>query len=390
MDLPAANPDRVKQQLGAMNLTPEDWGGNVICCPVSATTGQGINDLLEMILLQADMLELKANPKARARGYVIEARLEAGMGPVANLLVVNGMLSVGDAVLCSQYWGRVRALINDHGVKVKSAGPATPIQCLGLSGVPSAGAEFRVLLNERAARSLAEERAAQIKLEQVSVPKRVSLDNLYQKLKESERLELKLIVKADTQGSLEAIEHALREIKSDKVSLSILLGGVGNITANDVLLAKASEAVILGFHVAKDADVSGMAKREGVDIRLHSIIYELLDEVRDAMAGMLAPLIREKILGHLEIKQVFAISKGGKAAGCVVKDGRVTSRANARVVRGGDVIYNGSIVSLRRFQNDVSEVAQGQECGLRLDNFTEFAAEDTIEAYETEKIPQKL
>ena len=391
VDLPAANVDRVKQQLAGMNLTPEDWGGTVICCAVSAHTGKGINELLEMILLQSEMLELKANPKIRGRGYVIEAQLEPGMGPTANLLVTDGTLNVGDIVLCGPHWGRIRALINDHGVKVRSAAPATPVKCLGLAGVPGAGTEFRACVSDRHAREQAEARQAQMKAEQLSVPKRASLDTLYQKMKDNEeRLELRLILKTDVHGSLEAIGQSLREIKSDKVSVNILLAAVGNVTPNDVLLAKASDAVILGFHVAKEEGVVATAKREGVEIRLHSIIYELLDQVREAMTGMLSPIIRERVTGHAEILQLFTVSKGAAVAGCMVKDGKIGSRANARVQRQGDVIYEGSIVSLRRFQNDASEVTQGQECGIRLDNFTDFAPGDIIEAYESEKIAQQL
>ena len=390
IDLPGANVDRVKQQLAGIGLTPEDWGGSVICCPLSAVTKKGINELLEMILLQAEILELKANPKGQCRGYVVEAQLEPGMGPVVNLLVLNGTLHLGDVILCGAYWGRIRALFNDHGVKVKSVGPSTPVKCLGLSGVPNAGAEFKVCSNDKAARSQAEERLAQLKTEHLTAPKRASLGDFFKQLKDAERHELRIVLKADMQGSLEAIEHALRGIKSDKVLLNILLSGVGNITANDTLLASASDAVILGFHVAVEESVNSLAKREGVEIRLHSIIYELFDQVRDAMVGLLSPELREKIVGHATIKEVFALSKGGKVAGCLMKDGRVTSKCSARVIRGGETVYNGSIFSLRRFQNDASEAVEGQECGIRLDNFSDFAPGDVIELYEMEKIAQTL
>jgi len=390
MDLPTANPDRVKQQLAAIELTTEDWGGKVIACPVSAVTGQGVKELLDMILLQAEMLELKANAGKAARGFVIEAQLEAGMGPTANLLVTDGTLRVGDVLLCGPNSGRVRALINDHGEKVKAAGPATPVKCLGLSGVPDAGAAFEVCSNDKVARATAEQRAADAKAAQLTTPKRASLANLFEKIKESEKLELLVIIKADVQGSLEAIEHALKEIKSDKVTLSILMSAVGTISANDVLLASASNAVILGFHVALDENASRLAKQEGIDIRLHNIIYELIDQVQEAMVGMLPAEIREKVRGHAEVKQLFNVSKGGAVAGCMCLDGYITPRLRVRVKRNKDVLFEGSLLSLRRFQNDVSEVRESQECGIRLDNFAAFAAGDILEFYEIERIAQTL
>ena len=391
MDLPTANPDKAKKQLQAIGLTPEDWGGQTIVCPVSAHTGAGVPELLQMILLQAEMLELKAQPNQPARGFVIEAQLEAGMGPTANLLVANGTLALGDAVLCGPHWGKVRALINDHGEKIKSAGPSTPVKCLGLSGVPEAGAAFEVLRNDRDARSQAEARQAANKLSQLTTPKRASLANLFEKMKETdEKVELKLMVKADVQGSLEAIDHSLKQINSDKVSINILMGGVGNVTANDILLASASNAIVLGFHVAVDESASKLAKKEGVEIRLHSIIYELIDQVREAMAGLLPAILKEKVAGHAQVKQVFTISKTGTIAGCLCTDGRITPRLKARVKRGGEVLFEGKIASLRRFQNDVSEVKETQECGIMLDNFGTYNEGDILEFYEVERITQTL
>jgi translation initiation factor IF-2 len=390
MDLPIANPDRVKQQLQAEGLLAEDWGGEVICCPVSATTGQGIERFLEMILLQADMLDLKANPKRRAEGYVIEAQMEAGMGPTATLLVTRGTLTLGDPILCGRHWGRVKALINDHGVKVKSAPPSTPVKCMGLSGVPEAGAHFRICSTDRIARTLAEEADQKARTEQQTEPRKASLENLFDRLSEEEKLELKAIVKADTQGSIEAILHSLREIKSDKVSLNIILSGTGNVTTNDVMLASASDAVILGFHVAKEPGVDSSAKREGVEIRLHNIIYELIDQVRDAMAGLLAPMIHEKITGHAAVKQVFEIGKRGKVAGCVVTDGNATARGKVRVRRRSEVLYEGGVASLKRFQDSVSEVRESQECGISLTNFSSFEVGDIVEFYEQEEVAQTL
>jgi translation initiation factor IF-2 len=390
VDLPNSNPERVLQQLQAESLAPEEWGGDVICCRVSALTGEGIPHMLEMILLQADVLDLKANPKRHARGFVIESRLLPGMGPTANLLVTSGTLKVGDAILCGRFWGRVRALINDHGNKVKSAGPSAPVMCLGLSGVPEAGAEFRVAPTDRIARDMAEAEQAKMPKDQAVAPRKMSLDSLFMQMKESEKTELRVILKADTQGSVEAITHALGEIKSDKVTLSILLSGIGNITVNDVMLASASNAVVLGFHVAREPGVDSTAKREGVEIQVHQIIYELLDQVRDALTGLLAPEIRETVTGHAIVKQVFTIGKSSKIAGCVISDGRGTAKSKVRVIRNKEVLFQGSVDSLRHFQDSVAEIREGQECGIRLARYTEFQPNDVIEFYEVESIKQTL
>lgn len=390
IDLKSAVVDRVKRQLQHEGLAPEDWGGQTICCPVSAVTGEGIDHLLEMILLQAEMLELKGNTRKPARGFVIEARLEAGSGPTANLLVKEGTLSVGDAIVCGRCWGRVKALINDQGIKVRTAGPSIPVKCLGLNGVPEPGMEFVVYPNDREAREIAEQREAANRLQAISAPRRASLDDLLKPAEEQPRTELAIVLKADVQGSLEAIRQALSGIKSEKVSLRIALAGVGNITGNDVLLASASNAIVVGFHVSKEDGVAALAKREGVEIRLYSVIYQLLDEVRDAMAGLLSPVIKETLIGHAEIRQVFEIGKKGNVAGCMVTDGRVTSRARARVKRADDVLYEGLVVSLKRFQDDASEVREGLECGIRLDRFTDFKPGDIIECYEVQKIEQPL
>ena len=390
IDLRGASVERVKQQLQGVELAPEEWGGSTICCPVSAITGEGVNHLLEMILLQAEVLELKANPKRRAAGFVIEARLEPGMGPVVNLLVTNGTLNVGDALVCGQHWGRIRALINDHGVELKSAGPSTPVKCLGLSGVPEPGAEFKICSNDRIARSQALEAAEKVRTEKIAAPKRASLEDLFSQIQDNSKLELKVVLKADTQGSVEAIIHSLQEIKSTKVSLNIILAGTGNITVNDVMLASASNAVVLGFHVAKEPGSDAHAKREGIEIRLHTIIYELLDEVRNAMTGLLAPQVKEKVIGHAEVREVFSVGKQSKVAGCYVMDGLVTSRCRARVKRGKEVLYQGSLVSLKHFRDDVSMVRENQECGLRFENFSAFDKGDILEFYELEEIKQSL
>ena len=390
MDLPAANADTVRQQLQAEGLAPEDWGGEVICCEVSAETGDGIDHLLEMILLQADMLELRANPTRRAKGYVIEARMEPGMGPTANLLVTKGTLQIGDAVLCGENWGRVRALISDHGVQLKSAAPATPVKCLGLSGIPEAGAMFRTCAKEKTARALAQEAGTSRKQDQLQAPKKASLESLFEHLQEDDKLDLRLVLKADTQGSVEAITHALEEIRSDKISLNIVLQGTGNISGNDVMLASASAAVIMGFHVAKEAGVDAQSKHEGIEIRLHSVIYELIDEVRDAMTGLLTPELREKIQGVAEVRQVFPIGKVGTVAGCLMVQGTVTPRNRARVKRGEEVLFEGKIASLKHFQEDASEIREAQECGVRLESFADFEENDILEFYEIEEVEQTL
>lgn len=390
VDLPDANIDRVKRQLQQEGLAPEDWGGNIGTCAVSATTGAGIDDLLERIVLESEVLELKANPKQKAQGYVIEAKMEPGMGPTASLLIKKGTLHIGDPVVCGMCWGKVKALINDRGEKVKEAGPSAAVRCLGLNNIPEAGAEFQVFANEKLARATAEERAEAQRIAGLSVPRRLSLDDLLNATDLKQALELPVILKVDVKGSLEAIEQSLKDIKSDKVKLRVILSGVGNITENDVLLASASNAVIIGFHVALENGVAGAAKRAGVEIRLYSIIYELLDQVRDAMTGLLKPQITEKTIGRLEILQVFEIGKKGNVAGCVVKQGKITSRAKARVIRDNATIFEGSISSLKRFQNDASEVREGQECGIRLDNFADFAVGDQIECYDIEKTAQQL
>jgi translation initiation factor IF-2 len=390
IDLRAANVDRVKRQLQQEGLTPEDWGGELICCPVSATTGDGIDHLLEMIILQSEMLELKANPGRRAEGYVIEARLEPGMGPTATLLVSRGTLQVGDAIACGLCWGRVKALINDRGIKVRTAGPSSAVKCLGLTGVPEPGVEFKIFPNDRPARELAEQRQAEKRKLELVQPRRASLEDLLRAPAATEVCELPIVLKTDVQGSLEAIQHSLGGIRSEKVTLKIILAGVGNITGNDVLLATASKAIIIGFHVGVEDGVASMAKREGVEIRLYNIIYELLDEVRDAMTGLLEPLVKENVIGHAEIRQVFDLTKRGNVAGCMIVDGRATSRSRLRLKRGGEVLFVGQVGSLKRFQNDASEVREGQECGIRLDGYTDIREGDIIELYEVEKVAQQL
>ncbi|MDK2858667.1 MAG: translation initiation factor [Verrucomicrobiota bacterium] len=392
MDLPGINPDRVKQQLNEHGVMVEDWGGNIGCIPVSAATGAGIDDLLERITLEAELLELKANKHKRAVGYVIEAQMEPGMGPTATLLVRDGTLKVGDNVLCGAQWGRIKALINDQGKKVRTAGPSHAVKCLGLTGVPGAGDEFTVCASSKEAKGFSEALLAEIKSNELNQTSRskLSLDDLFSKVDDDEVKELPLIIKCDVQGSVEAIVSSLEGIKSEKVKLNILVSDVGNITPNDVMLASASNAIILGFHVAKENGVTAAAKREGIEIRLYSIIYELIEEVESAMSGLLEPELRETYLGRAEIRQVFDMGKRNKIAGCMVVEGKITSRASIRIKRGNEVLYKGTIGSLKRFQNDADEVRDGQECGIRPDNFTHFEEGDVIEAYTVEKVAQKL
>ena len=393
-DLRTANPDRVKRQLQQLGLAPEDWGGDLICCPVSATKGDGMDHLLEMILLQADILELKANPRRKAQGYVIESRLEAGMGPTANVLITNGTLQLNDAIVSGSTWGRVKAMINDQGNKIRTAAPSAAVKILGLTSVPAPGNEFHVYKNDREARQIAEERAAAERLAELGgqtepkVP--LTLEELLQEKAGSDKRTLNVILKTDVLGSLEAIRGSLEGIKSEKVDLAIIGTGAGNITTNDVLLASASRAVILGFHVAKDAGAGAEAKRKGVEIRLYSIIYEMLDDVKNLLTGLLDPILKEHVHGQAGIRQIFDMGKRGKVAGCMCLKGKVTVKGRARVRRKDEIIYEGKIQSLRRFQNEASEVREGQECGIVLDRFTNFAEGDVIESYEIEKVAQEL
>lgn len=395
-DLRSANPDRVKRQLQQMGLAPEDWGGELICCTVSATTGEGIDQLLEMILLQAEMLELRANPRRKAQGYVIESRLEAGRGPTANLLITNGTLQLNDAVVSGCCWGRIKAMINDQGHKVRTAPPSAAVKVLGLTSVPMPGSEFAVYKNDREARQVAEDRTAAARLESLAAqqePPRdgpVTLEELLQEQEGSDKRKLNIILKTDVLGSLEAIRNSLESIKSDKVDLEIIGSGVGNVSENDVLLASASQAVILGFHVAKENGAGAEAKRRNVEIRLYAIIYEMIDDVKNLMTGLLDPIVKEHVNGYAVIRQIFDMGKRGKVAGCMCMKGKVTLKGRARVKRRDEVLYEGKIQSLRRFQNEAGEVREGQECGIVLDRFTNFVEGDTIESYEIEKVAQSL
>ena len=389
-DLPQAKPERVKQQLQGEGLTPEDWGGDVVCCEVSAVTGKGVDHLLEMILLQADVLELTANASRRASGFVIEAQLEQGRGPTASLLVAGGTLNVGDVVLCGDYFGRIRALMDDRGRMVKSATPAMAVKCMGLSGVPEAGSPFRVMLDEKRARALAESFANEHRQSELANAKVTSIDALMIKIKDQGRIELNIIVKADTQGSAEAIVDSLKEIKSEKVGLNIINSSIGNITANDIQRANAGGALLIGFHIACESGVQSLARHDGVRIHTFRIIYELIDRVKQEMLDLLAPEYREVVRGHAMLKTVFDLSRKGKIAGCQVSDGVVRTDCKTRIYRQRQVIYTGRIATLRHFQSEVVEVKEPQECGIRFENFDSFAEGDYIECYVLEELPKSL
>ena len=384
IDLPAADCDRVLLQMQQNNLTSEEWGGDVGTVRVSAKTGAGIDDLLDRILLESEMLELKANPKRPATGVVLEAQLEQGMGATTNVLVQNGTLKIGDAVLCGEFYGRVKSLIDDKGKKVKSAGPSVPVKLVGLSGVPEAGCAFEVCENEKEARQRAEEQASANRGDKLANQNITSIDDLFSKMDSQSRNKMSVVIKSDVRGSGEAIEHSLTELPDDKIKVEVVMNSVGAITENDVMLAAASGAMIVGFHVRVNPGVNDIAKKHGVEIRLYSIIYELLEDITDALTGRLDPEKREKPLGKARILQIFELSKGPKVCGCLVESGAVKVNAKARVFRKKELIYNGSVASLRRFQDDVKEVKAGLECGIRLDNFNDFLPEDVIEIYEIE------
>src|SRR5471032_1478348 len=386
-DHPNANSMRVRQQLQEKGLVPDDWGGETIFVDVSALTKVGVDKLLEMILLQAELLELKANPDRNAKGNVIESGVEPG-GPTATVLVRKGTLHVGDIILCGEFYGRVRALINEEGQRLKEAGPSVAVRVLGLNGVPDAGREFIVVEDEKAARDKAEQRFLEARAAGQE-DKKVTLENLFATLAANQDKVLKLVVKADTQGSVEAIVEALKKIEAEKVSLEVMHSAVGTITENDVALASASNAIILGFHTRLDSTAAEKAKHAGVQIKLYAIIYELIDQVKEAMAGLLDPLVKDVVVGSAEIRQVFELSKGVPVAGCMVSSGRIV-KGKVRVRRRKDVIYEGICQSLRRFQDEVNEVRAGMECGIRIEGYSDFQVGDAIECYSLEKVAAKL
>jgi translation initiation factor IF-2 len=387
IDLPSANIDKVKKQLQEHGLTPEDWGGETIVCPVSATKGTGIDHLLEMIALQAEVMELKASPTATPRGTVIEAQVEAGRGPTATVIVQMGTLRIGDPFICGDYSGKVKSLLDDSGKPVKEAAPSMPVKVLGFTGLPNAGDELLVMDSERSAKTLSEERLLAKRTDKLTIPKRATLESLLEAA--GGKKVLRIVLKCDAQGSLEALVGALKQIESKKVDLEIIHSAVGPISESDILLASASNAVVVGFNVKVENMALSAAKSEGVQVKLYSIIYELLDQIKDAMAGLLEPEHRETVIGHAEVKQVFQLSKG-IVAGCLVTDGRIARVARARVLRRRQPVYDGGLSTLRRFQDDVKEVRSGLECGIKLGDFSEYQVGDVIECYQLEAIAQKL
>ena len=389
-DKPTANIDRVKQQLQKRGLTPEDWGGDIICCPVSGVTGQGVDSLLENILVQAEVLELQANPDRRANGFVIESELQQGLGPCATLLVTGGTLKVGDAILIGEHFGKVRALIDDHGRRIKEAPPATPVKCTGLSGVPEAGSEFRVMLDEKRARTLAEQTAQEKKEQELSTSKAATLDALMSAMAAEGKRELNVIVKSDTQGSLEAIVQALNEIKSEKVGLNIIGTGTGNVSLTDVKSAAAGKSIVVGFDIGTDSGVQQQARHDGVRINSFRIIYELLDHVKNSMLDLLPPEYKEVVLGHAEIKAIYDIGKLGKIAGSQMLDGKLVAKEKYRILRNKVQVWDGKVQTLRHFKDEVKEVTGQQECGVCFANFEGFQAGDTIECYSLEELPRSL
>ncbi len=397
-DLPQANPDRVMRQLQAESLTPEEWGGDTIVCSVSAQTGEGVDHLLEMILLQAEVLELRANPDRRANGTVIEAKMEPGSGPIASVLVTGGTLKVGDVVLCGEFYGKLRAIVDVSGKRVSKIGPSMAARIMGLSGVPDAGAEFRVIPNEKRARELAEEFAENKKLEMLGTSTQAhSIDDIFKKMDDAEKLQLDIILRADVQGSVEAIQTSIEQIKSTKVSCEIIQAGTGSITSNDVQRASGGaqkagggKAVIIGFNVSPEPGVLSEARHNGVNVRTFKIIYELLDFVQQEMLNIIPVEHREVIKGHAQVKQIFVLNRVGVAAGSIVLDGVVSSSAKVRVLRNKKVVHTGGIASIRHYKDEVKEVSQAQECGIILSDFEDFHENDIIECFVFEELPKTL
>ncbi|HEY8465633.1 MAG TPA: translation initiation factor IF-2 [Solirubrobacterales bacterium] len=392
IDLPDANPDKVKGEMAQQGLTPEDWGGDTIFVNVSAKTGEGLDELLEMILLVAEVEELRANPDAPASGTVIESHLDQGRGPVATVLIQRGTLRIGDAVVAGHEWGRVRAMQDHNGARLKEARPGDPVEVLGFNGVCEAGDRVEVVENDRRARQIAGERLHRLKAEQLArrQARKVTLDEVFAKAQEGDLKELNIVLKADVAGSLEALQDEIAKVPQEQVRIDIIRAAAGGINESDVMLAAASDAIIIGFNVRPLADARRAAEREGVEIRTYSVIYKVTEDLRAAMEGMLEAVEVEEALGQAEVKQTFKASRVGTIAGCEVTDGKVARNAEARLVRDGTVIWTGAIASLRRFQDDVAEVEAGQECGIVLENFADIKVGDVLEVFRTKQVEQKL
>jgi translation initiation factor IF-2 len=388
-DLPTANVMRVKGQLQEIGLAPVDWGGEIECLEVSATKGIGLDNLLETMALQAEVLELKSNPKAPARATVIESCVQAGKGPVATVIVRQGTLKVGQPFICGPHWGKVKAMNDDLGKPIKEVRPGMPCELIGFSAMPNVGDEVVIMDNERQVKKLSEERVEELRQRKLNAPRRSTLETLFANIEEGEKKTLNLVIKGDVQGSVEAIVKCLNEIKTDKVKVNILHAETGPVTESDIILASASDAIVIGFNTKVENKSLAVSKAEGVQIKLYSIIYELVDQIKEAMQGLLDPITREKVIGHAKVKQVFKLTRG-IVAGCQVTDGRIDRKARARVLRRGQPVYDGNVDTLRRFQDDVAEVRNGLECGIKLGHYTEYEEDDIIECYELEKIQQTL
>ena len=389
IDRPGANVDRVKQELTEHGLVSEDWGGDTICVPVSAKTGENLESLLEMVLLTAEMQELKADPNRKAKGTVIEAKLDKGRGAVASLLIQNGTLNVGDSILVGSTYGRIRAMFDDRGKKIKSAGPSIPVEILGLSEVPAAGDRFIVCKDEKTARNMADLRKQKIKADSHQASNRVSLEDLYSQIQEGKVKELAIVVKADVQGSVEAIRQSLEKLSTDDVKVRVIHGAVGAITETDVTLAAASNALVIGFNVRPDGNATVQAEKENIEIKTYRIIYDAIEDVKSAMIGMLEPEYKEVVNGKAEVRMTYKISNVGTIAGCYVTDGKIVRNSEIRVIRDGIVIFESTLASLKRFKDDAKEVAKGYECGLSVEKFNDLKEGDVIESFTMEAIKRK-
>ena len=386
MDKPEANPDRIKQQLTEYELVAEEWGGQTIICPISAKTGMGIDNLLEMVTLTAEMAELRANPDRAAQGTVIEARLDKGRGPVATLLVQNGTLRQGDIIIAGTTVGRVRAMVDDKGARLTEAGPSVPVEITGLNEVPGAGSTFNAVADERLARELVEQRKTEERAKAAAPVQKVSLEDLFNQIQAGEVKDLNIIVKADVQGSAEAVKASLEKLSNEEVRVRVIHSGVGAIKESDVMLASTSKAIIVGFNVRPDAAARDSAARSHVDMRMYRVIYDAIGEVEAAIKGMLAPKFREALIGHAEIRQTYKVSGIGTVAGCYVQDGKIQRSCQVRIVRDGVVIHEGMLASLQRFKDSVKEVASGYECGMCIEKFNDIKEGDIIECFVMEQI----
>jgi translation initiation factor IF-2 len=390
IDKADADPMRVKRELAELGLVPEDWGGDVIFCETSAKKGTGIEDLLNNILLQAEVLELKANPNRKARGRVVEAQLHKGRGPVATVLVQEGTLHLGEPIVIGQHSGKVRMLINDKGEQITEAGPATPVEIQGLSGVPQAGDEFTVVRDEKMSKSVSASRQLRARELELASTSKISLDKLFEQVKLGDVKELRVVLRSDVQGTLEAFRKAIEELSTDEIKVRILHEGTGTITESDVLLASASDAIIIGFNVRPPIKTKDLATKEHVDIRFYDVIYHALDDIKKAMTGLLEPEFKEAVIGSAEVRETFQVPKVGTIAGCYVVDGKIARNARVRVLRDGVVIYTGQMGSLKRFKDDAREVASGYECGIGVENFNDIKIGDILEAFVMEEVEVSL